>query len=88
MSLGYLERSRPDQIGYKTPEWKGLQYSIATYRVSVSTTPARGNVYLGWDDDITDSNTIAPPTSGVRAATRWNNLLGFKHKFNDQLSMY
>lgn len=94
ISLGYLERGRPDQIGYKTPEWKGLQYSTAVYKLAVLTNPATSGLYnLGNDDDLVDDNTISTTTfSGLstahRPATRWNNLVGFKHKLNDQLSFF
>ena len=94
ISLGYLERSRPDQIGYKTPEWKGLQYSTATYRIAVLTDPTtNGTLNLGYDDDIVDDNTLSTTTylglsTAHKPATRWNNLVGYKHKFNDQFSMY
>lgn len=80
-SVGYLERGRADQIGYKTPEFMGLQYTVATAKIGLSDSSDTG-------DKMYDENSLATLTaSASHPATRVYNLLAYNHKFNDTFKM-
>ncbi len=75
-SLGYIDRGRYDQIGFKTAEYFGLQYSIATAKLSVG-------------DGVTDDNALTASTTGAaaHAGTRINNVLSYNLKMNDMMNL-
>ena len=78
LSLGYLERGRVDQIGYKTPEFMGLQYTVAASKILINNN----------GDEATDDNSVAPSTAtATHPGTRYYNLLSYNHKFNDMFKM-
>lgn len=79
-SIGYLERGRPDQIGYKTPEFMGLQYTVASSKILINNS----------GDEMIDYNSLAPNATTATAShvgSRFYNLLSYNHKFNDTFKM-
>lgn len=82
-SIGYLERNRADQIGYKTPEFMGLQLALASYKVAV-----KGGTADETADDNSLVNATTPDTTvAAHPGTRYNSVLSYNHKFNDLFKM-
>lgn len=77
-NLGYIDRGRNDQIGYKTPEVAGFQLALASTKIAIS----------GSGDEYVDSNSIAPETATTtHPGSRFVNLLSYNYKFNDMLKL-
>jgi len=82
-NLGYIERSRVDQIGYKTPELMGLQLALANGKVAVDSTTVADDS----NDDNRVGSTLAGSGQGSHAGNRMNALLSYNHAFNDMMKM-